>query len=84
MMRPECPRLPGRLGLALVIGTVQSYMQAPKGSALLLGSGVILVVFAMIMSAWLTTTAASHRGWPIEGLIFAIVAGCLMGSSIRN
>src|SRR5713226_5111721 len=41
---------PVGVGLALVIGTVQSYLQTPKGSALLLGSGVMLVVFAMIMS----------------------------------
>jgi glucose uptake protein len=71
---------PVGVGLALVIGTVQSYLQTPKGSALLLGSGVILVVFAMIMSALahnkLPRAAGHGRS---KGLIFAIIAGCLMG-----
>ena len=71
---------PVGVGLALVIGTVQSYLQTPKGSALLLGSGVMLVVFAMIMSALAHNKLprAAGRGRS-KGLIFAVIAGCLMG-----
>src|SRR5436305_12525940 len=42
---------PVGIGLALVIGTIESYAQTPKGNPLLLFAGVALVVLAMIMSA---------------------------------
>jgi glucose uptake protein len=42
---------PVGVGLALVIGTVVSYVQTPKGSSTLLFSGLVLVVLAMVMSA---------------------------------
>src|ERR1017187_5316739 len=42
---------PVGVGLALVIGTVATYVKAPKGDPVLLFTGVALIVFAMIMSA---------------------------------
>src|ERR1035438_10509076 len=42
---------PVGVGLALVLGTVQSYLQQPEGDPELLFAGVGLIVFAMIMSA---------------------------------
>jgi glucose uptake protein len=68
------------VGLALVIGTVASYIQAPKGSAPLLFSGVALVVLAMVMSALAHSKLprTSGRSW-LRGLVFAAVAGGLMG-----
>jgi glucose uptake protein len=71
---------PVGVGLALVIGTVKSYVLTPQGSAALLTAGVALIVFAMIMSA-----VAHHRlgqakqTKPFKGLAFSVVAGCLMG-----
>jgi glucose uptake protein len=71
---------PVGVGLALVIGTVKSYIFAPQGNAALLTAGVVLIVFAMVMSA-----LAHHRlkqaakTKPIRGLAFSAVAGCLMG-----
>jgi glucose uptake protein len=71
---------PVGVGLALVIGTVQSYVQNPHGNPGLLFAGVALVVLAMVLSALahskLPRTAG--RGWR-KGLIYAVVAGCLMG-----
>ena len=71
---------PVGVGLALVIGTVESYLEAPKGNPSLLFAGVALIVFAMIMSA------AAHNRLPqaggknrMRGLIFSVVAGCTMG-----
>src|SRR5215468_8448901 len=71
---------PVGVGLALVIGTVVSYLQTPKGNPALLATGVALVVLAMILSA------LAHRTLPRKvekgdwrGLVFAIVAGSLMG-----
>src|SRR5947207_5007220 len=42
---------PVGVGLALVIGTVKSYVETPKGDPALLFGGVALIVFAMVMSA---------------------------------
>ena len=71
---------PVGVGLALVIGTVASFVQAPKGNPVALFAGVGCVVLAMLMSA------VAHSRLPrvpgrssSRGLAFAVVAGCLMG-----
>ncbi|MGE5647663.1 MAG: multidrug DMT transporter permease [Acidobacteriota bacterium] len=71
---------PVGVGLALVIGTVASYVQAPKGNPVLLFAGVALVVVAMIVSAlaYSKLPRPSGAGWA-RGVVFAVVAGCLMG-----
>jgi glucose uptake protein len=71
---------PVGVGLALVIGTVTSYVQAPKGNAVLLGAGVVLVVAAMVLSAmaYSRLPRPKGQGWR-RGIVFAVVAGCLMG-----
>ena len=68
------------VGLALVIGTVASYIQVPKGDAKLLFAGVGLVIAAMILSgvAYSKLPRPKGRGW-LRGVIFAVVAGALMG-----
>lgn len=71
---------PVGVGLALVIGTVESFLQQPKGNPTLLFAGVGLIVFAMVMSALahkrLPQSGARN---PLRGLIFSVVAGALMG-----
>src|SRR3954451_19763748 len=71
---------PVGVGLALVIGTVQSYAATPKGNPALLFGGVALIVFAMIMSA-LAHARLPHSGKrsPLRGVVFSAIAGCLMG-----
>jgi glucose uptake protein len=71
---------PVGVGLALVIGTVQSYLATPKGDPALLFGGVVLIVFAMIMSA-IAHARLPHSGKrsPMRGVIFSAIAGCLMG-----
>jgi glucose uptake protein len=71
---------PVGVGLALVIGTVQSYLAMPKGNPALLFGGVALIVVAMIMSA-LAHARLPHAGTrsPLRGVIFSAIAGCLMG-----
>ena len=71
---------PVGVGLALVIGTVESYIETPKGDAGFLFAGVALIVFAMIMSA------LAHRRLPqsgarnpLRGVIYSAIAGALMG-----
>jgi glucose uptake protein len=71
---------PVGVGLALVIGTVRSYILAPKGNAALLVAGVALIVFAMIMSALAhRRLPPAAKSKPFRGLAFSAVAGCLMG-----
>ena len=71
---------PVGVGLALVIGTVASYRQAPKGDVRLLAAGVALVVLAIILSAVANRrVAAAKAGRPGRGLLFAVLAGSLMG-----
>jgi len=71
---------PVGVGLALVIGTVQSYLQAPKGDATLLFAGVALIVAAMIASALAHRRLPRAGGRsPLRGLIYSAIAGCLMG-----
>jgi glucose uptake protein len=67
---------PVGVGLALVIGTVESYIESPKGNPSLLFAGVALIVFAMIMSAAARQSVGKNR---VRGLIFSIIAGCIMG-----
>jgi glucose uptake protein len=71
---------PVGVGLALVIGTVESYLAAPKGDPAMLFGGVALIVCAMIFSA------VAHRRLPhgggkskMRGLVYSVIAGCLMG-----
>jgi glucose uptake protein len=71
---------PVGVGLALVIGTVESYLATPKGNPGLLFGGVALIVAAMILSA-IAHSRLPHGGARSRsrGLIFSAVAGCLMG-----
>jgi glucose uptake protein len=71
---------PVGVGLALVIGTVVSYLQTPKGSPSMLFSGVALVVLAMVLSALAHSRLPRKEGvHPARGVIYSVIAGCLMG-----
>ena len=71
---------PVGVGLALVIGTVKSYILSPQGNASLLMAGVALIVFAMIMSALAyRRLPPAAKAKPLRGLVFSVIAGCLMG-----
>jgi glucose uptake protein len=71
---------PVGVGLALVIGTVGSYYQLPKGNPWLLSVGVLLIIFAMITSAIANRRVGKQRLTRTgRGLLFAIAAGCFMG-----
>jgi glucose uptake protein len=71
---------PVGVGLALVIGTVTSYLQAPKGNPAALFGGVGLVILAMVFSAiaYSKLPRVAGRGW-MRGVAFAVLAGALMG-----
>lgn len=71
---------PVGIGLALVIGTAASYLQTPKGNLGFLTAGVALILLAMFVSAAAHSRAAQKRaGAQRSGVVFAIIAGLLMG-----
>jgi glucose uptake protein len=71
---------PVGVGLALVIGTVESYIEAPKGNPVLLFAGVALIVFAMVMSAVAHARLPQGQGRsPLRGVVYSVIAGCIMG-----
>jgi glucose uptake protein len=67
------------VGLALVIGSIKAYIADPKGNAPLLFCGVALIVLAMIFSGLAHRKLAQRTAAGKYGLLFAIVAGSLMG-----
>jgi len=71
---------PVGIGLALVIGTIATYIEQPTGNAPLLFLGVGFVLLAMIVSAlaYRKLPRARAGNWR-KGIVFAVVAGCLMG-----
>jgi glucose uptake protein len=68
------------IGLALVIGTIISYLQAPKGNPLLIGFGVLLILTAMLLSAIAHRRMGAGKKRGARGPVFAIIAGCVMGT----
>jgi glucose uptake protein len=68
------------VGLALVIGTVDSYLDHPKGNPVLLFGGVGLIVFAMLLSGiahWRLPRAGG--GGRARGIVYSVIAGAAMG-----
>ncbi|SOD99346.1 GRP family sugar transporter [Spirosoma fluviale] len=71
---------PVGIGLALVIGVVVNYLNAPVGNAGLLFGGMALIVVAILLNAVAyRRTATSESGVSTKGLLLSVVAGCLMG-----
>jgi glucose uptake protein len=71
---------PVGVGLALVIGTVASYIETPKGDPGLLFAGVALVLLAMVLSALAhRRLPATGVRRPLRGVIYSAIAGSLMG-----
>lgn len=81
---------PVGIGLALVIGVVINYLNAPVGNAGYLFGGMALIVVAILLNAVAyRRTAAADRatanratsgvGVSTKGLVLSVVAGCLMG-----
>lgn len=71
---------PVGIGLALAIGVVVNYLDAPVGDPVFLFGGVFLVAIAIILNAnaYKKLTSTQEKV-PTKGLVLAIVAGCLMG-----
>lgn len=68
------------VGLALVLGTLISYVQSPKGKAVLIFAGVALILVAIVLSAVahsrMARAGARRSG---HGVLAAAVGGAVMG-----
>jgi glucose uptake protein len=72
------------VGLALVIGVIVNYLKQPQGDPLLLFSGVLLVVVAMVVNAVASAkTSGSRRTSPTKGIVLSVLAGIIMGFFYR-
>lgn len=73
---------PVGIGLALVVGVIQSYVLAPQGNPLLLFGGVALVMAAIIVDAiaYKRRDEGQSKGDTGKGIKLSILCGLLMGS----
>lgn len=69
---------PVGIGLALVIGVVVNYVDAPIGSAPLLFGGVTFIVAAIVLNA-VAYRRRSQSKASSKGIILSIVSGSMMG-----
>lgn len=71
---------PVGIGLALVIGVIVNYLDAPVGDGTTLFGGVALIVVAILLNAVAYRKLSSETGnVSTKGLVLSVVAGCLMG-----
>jgi glucose uptake protein len=69
------------IGLALIVGSVSSYVLSPKANPILLFSGVVLVTIAIILdAAAYRQREKSATAAPTRGIVLSLIAGLLMGS----
>jgi len=71
---------PVSIGIALVVGVISSYILQPKGNVVLLGTGVICALIAVILDGKAYGSLASAgRSVSRKSIILCIVSGVLMG-----
>jgi glucose uptake protein len=71
---------PISIGIALVVGTVLSYVRQPKGNAVLLGLGVFCALIAVILDGKAYGNLGKAEGFiSRKSLVVCIVSGVLMG-----
>jgi len=74
---------PVGVGIALVLGVILNYIGQPKGDALLLFTGVALVVVAIIVNGIASGRQQQGSKTGKKGIILAVVAGILMSCFYR-
>ena len=71
--------LPVSIGIALVVGTLLSYILQPKGNFLYLGLGVVCALVAVIFDGKAFGSLGGARSASRKSIIICIVSGVLMG-----
>ncbi len=71
---------PVGIGLALVIGVIVNYLDAPVGNSAYIFGGVALIVLAILLNAAAYRKMSKNTSKvPVKGLLLAVVSGLLMG-----
>ena len=71
---------PVSIGIALVVGTIFSYIRQPKGNAVLLATGVICALIAVVLDGKAYgSLAIAGRTVSKKSIITCVVSGVLMG-----
>jgi glucose uptake protein len=71
---------PVGIGLALVIGVIVNYLDAPVGNPVILFSGVACIALAIILNAYaFKKQSFTSQKTSSAGLILSIISGSLMG-----
>jgi glucose uptake protein len=68
------------IGLALVVGSVGSYVVSPKGNPALLFGGIAIVVLAIVFDAAAYRIREQQRSVSTRGVVLSLISGVLMGS----
>jgi glucose uptake protein len=71
--------LPVSIGIALVVGTLLSYLLQPKGNILFLGFGVVCALIAVTFDGKAFGNLAGGRTATRKSIVICIVSGVLMG-----
>lgn len=74
---------PVGVGIALVLGVVLNYIGQPKGDAMLLFSGVVMIVVAIIVNGMASGRMQKGQISGRKGIVVAVVAGVLMSFFYR-
>jgi glucose uptake protein len=71
---------PVGIGLALVIGVIVNYLDAPVGNPVILFSGVACVALAILLNAYAFQKQSTDSKKPSStGLLLSIISGSMMG-----
>jgi len=71
---------PVGIGLALVIGVIVNYLDAPLGDPMILFSGVACIAAAILLNAYAyQKQSASTTKTSTKGLLLSIISGSMMG-----
>jgi glucose uptake protein len=71
---------PVGIGLALVIGVIVNYLDAPVGNSSILFAGVACIVIAIALNAYaFQKRSQSNQKTSTRGLLLSIISGCMMG-----
>ncbi len=71
--------LPVSIGIALVVGTMLSYILQPKGNLLLIAIGVVCALIAVILDGKAFGSLPGGRTASKKSIVICIVSGVLMG-----
>ena len=75
---------PVGIGIALVLGVLVNYINAPQGNAILLFTGVALIAIAILLNARAYNKLSAGTATPSsKGLALSVIGGLLMGFFYR-